>query len=123
MTQPTRQEQATAILDRKARQLASRILGRRANNQADFGEAFNLERIDLLAEIDDPDRLMGLGRNRVGPQNGLYVLLDDDGTYRCYLQERGESSEERRGMSFDEARGHVIDLVILMQGLPYTPPG
>lgn len=123
MSRPTRQEQASAILDRKARQLASEILGRRANNQADFAEAFNLERIDLLTEISDRGRLLGLGRNRVGPQNGLYVLLDDDGTYRCYLQERGVSSSERRGMSFDQAREHVIDLVIQMQGLPYTPPG
>ena len=123
MTQPTRHEQAAAILERRARQLASRILGRRANNQADFAEAFNLERIDLFTEIEDPPRLLGLGRNRVGPQDGLYVLEDDDGTYRCYLQERGESTEERRGLTFDEAREHVIDLVIWMQGLPFTPPG
>ncbi len=123
MERPTRQEQATAILDRKARELASRILGRRANNQADFAEAFNLERIDLLTEIGDTGTLLRLGRNRVGPQNGLYVLQDDDGTFRCYLQERGVSTDERRGMSFDEARDHVVDLVIRMQGLPYAPPG
>lgn len=103
--------------------MASRILGRRANNQDDFSEAFNLERIDLFTEIDTPERLLGLGRNRVGPRDGLYVLLDEDGTYRCYLQERGTSTDERRGLTFDEARDYVIDLVIWLQGLPYTPPG
>jgi len=123
MTRPTRHDQAAAILERRARQFASQILGRRANNQADFAEAFNLERIDLFAAIEDPGRLLGLGRNRVGPQDGLYVIEDDDGTYRCYLQERGESTDERYGLTFDEARNHVIDLVIWMQGLPYTPPG
>lgn len=123
MHRPTRQEQALAILDRKARELASRILGRRANNQADFAEAFNLERIDLLTEIGDTAALLRLGRNRVGPHNGLYVLQDDDGTFRCYLQERGVSTDERRGMTFDEARSHAIDLVIRFQGLPYSPPG
>lgn len=123
VNQPTRQEQAVAILEGRARQLASRVLGRRANNQADFTEAFNLERVDLLSEITDETRLLGLGRNRVGPHNGLYVLIDDDGTYRCYLQERGESTTERRGMSFSEARDYVIDLVIQAQGLPYTPAG
>lgn len=123
MNRPTRQEQAIAILDRKARDMASQILGRRANNQTDFAEAFNLERIDLLTEVGDQEALLRLGRNRVGPQNGLYVLLDDDGTFRCYLQERGVSTDERRGMSFDEARSHVIDLVIRLQGLPYKPPG
>lgn len=123
MTRPTRQEQAAAILDRKARQLASRVLGRRADNRVDFAEAFNLERIDLLTEIGDADRLLGLGRNRVGPQNGLYVLLDDDGTYRCYLQEHGVSTHGRRGMSFGKAREYVIDLVIEVQGLPFTPEG
>jgi hypothetical protein len=123
MDRPTRQEQAAAILDRRARQLASQILGRRANNQTDFIEAFNLERIDLLAEIADAEALLRLGHNRVGPRNGLYVLVDDDGTFRCYLQERGVSSEERRGMDFETARSHVIDLVIQMQGLPYSPPG
>lgn len=123
MNRPTRQEQASAILGRKARELASQILGRRANNQADFAEAFNLERIDLLTEIADTDALLQLGRNRVGPQNGLYVLQDDDGTFRCYLQERGVSTDERRGMGFDEARSFAVDLVIRMQGLPYTPPG
>ena len=123
MDRPTRQEQAAAILGRQARQLASRILGRRANNQSDFTEAFNLERIDLLTEIGDTEALLKLGRNRVGPQSGLYVLQDADGTFRCYLQERGVSSDERRGMDFDTARSHVVDLVIRMQGLPYTPPG
>ncbi len=123
MTRPTRQEQAAAILERNGRGLASRILGRRANNQDDFAEAFNLERIDLLTEIATADRLLGLGRNRVGPRDGLYILLDADGTYRCYIQERGTSAHERRGLTFDEAREHVIDLVIWMQGLPYTPPG
>lgn len=123
MTRPTRQEQAAAILERRARELASRILDRRANNQDDFAEAFNLERIDLFTEIESPMRLLSLGRNRTGPRDDLYILEDDDGTYRAYIQERGISSAERRGMTFDEARDHVIDLVIWMQGLPYTPPG
>lgn len=119
---PTRQEQAQAILHLRARKLASRTLGRTATNTADFAEAFNLERVDLLAEISDPATLLSLGRNVTGPRDGLYVI-DDGGGYRVYLQEKGEIYAEVAGADFDEARNAVIDRLIQLQGLPYRPPG
>ncbi|MFQ5554764.1 MAG: hypothetical protein ACE5GC_05270 [Acidimicrobiia bacterium] len=122
MDRPTRQEQAQAILRLRAQRLASDILGRRATTVADFSEAFNLERIDLIAEIPTPTALLALGRNVVGPRDGLYVL-QDDGAYRVYLQERGDSGQEIRTRSFDEAREAVIDRLLVLGGLPFVPPG
>ena len=122
MERPTRQYQAEAILNRRAWQLASTYLGRRATNADDFAEAFNLERIDLIAAIPTPQVLLGLGRNVVGPRDGLYVL-DDGGSFRVYIQEQGESRDELRGLSFDEARDAVIERVIQLGGLPFTPQG
>jgi hypothetical protein len=119
---PTRQEQAQAILHLRARTLASRTLGRTATNTADFAEAFNLERVDLLAEISDPATLLSLGRNVSGPRDGLYVI-DDAGGYRVYIQEKGEVYGEIAGAGFDEARNAVIDRLIQLQGIPYRPPG
>ena len=121
MTRPTRQEQARAILERRAWKLASHVLGRRATNASDFAEAFNLERIDLLAEIPDTASMLALGRNVVGPRDGLYVL-DDGGVYRVYLQEKGESYYETRG-TFDEARNAVIDRLIQLGGIPLEVEG
>jgi len=120
---PTRRDQAIAILSGRGHQLARTILGRRPVSTADYAEALNAERIDLLAEIPDQEALMKLGRNRVGPANGLYILEEDDGSLRIYTQERGESINELRGLTFDEARDEVIDRVILLSGLPYQPPG
>ncbi len=121
MQRPTRQEQARAILELRAWKLASQVLGRRATNAADFADAFNLERIDLLAEIPDVAALMRLGRNVVGPRDGLYVL-DDGGTYRVYLQEKGETYYETSG-DFETARDAAIDRLVQLGGLPFEIPG
>jgi hypothetical protein len=118
---PTRHEQAIAILKLRGHRLASEILGRRATNAADFSEAFNVERIDLIAAIPDEEALLRLGRNIVGPRDGLYILLAD-GTYRVYTQEKGEAREEIRG-EFDAARDAAIDALLQLGGLPYVPAG
>jgi hypothetical protein len=118
MTRPTRQAQAQAILQRRAAAMASIILDRRASTAADFQEAFTLERVDMIAEIDSADALRTLGANRAGPRDGLYVLEDDDG-FRVYLQEGGIPQNERSGLSFDEAREVVIDRVLLLNGIPF----
>lgn len=102
--------------------MASRILGRRASTVADFEEAFNLERIDLVAEIPDVPSLLRLGRNVVGPRDGLYVL-DDEGTFRVYVQEGGIDRDPVTGADFDQARDAAIDRVLDLQGLPFSPPG
>jgi hypothetical protein len=122
MDRPTRKEQAQAILTLRGQRLASEILGRRASSAADFGEAFNLERIDLLAEIPDGDAMLALGRNIVGPRDGLYVL-DDGGSYRVYIQERGTSMDVVAGADFDTARDAVIERLMVLGGLPFRPPG
>jgi hypothetical protein len=118
MTRPTRQAQAQAILQRRAAAMASRILERRASTAADFEEAFNLERVDMIAEIDTVDALLALGWNRAGPRDGLYVLEDDTG-FEVYIQERGIPQNERSGLSFDEARDEVIDRIVLLNGIPF----
>ncbi len=102
--------------------MASRILGRRATTSADFEEAFTLERIDLLSEIPHPEALLALGRNIVGPRDGLYVL-DDGGSFRVYIQERGTSADVVAGADFDAARDAVIERLMLLGGLPFRPPG
>ena len=122
MDRPTRQEQAEAILTLRAQRVASRILGRRATNAADYAAAFNLEWIDLISEIPDPMALLALGRNIVGPKDGLYILAHGD-TFRVYLQERGISRYEVAGADFDGARDAAIHRLIQLQGMPYTPPG
>ncbi len=122
MTRPTRQEQAQAILRLRAWQLASQILGRRATNAADFAEAFNLERIDLISEIPNPEAMLALGRNIVGPRDGLYII-DDGGRYRIYIQERGEERDGIRDAGFEEARDAVIDRLLQLGGVPYVPAG
>ena len=122
MERPTRQEQAQAILRLGGHRLASQILGRRATTAADFEEAFNLERIDLLSEIATPGVLLSLGRNIVGPRDGLYVL-DDEHSYRVYIQERGVTVRGIAGASFDDAREAAIDYLLQLGGLPYRPAG
>ncbi len=119
MNRPTRQEQAQALLQRKARKMASAVLGRRATTAADFADAFNLERVDIVSEIPDRETLLALGLNRVGPRDGLYILEDADG-FRVYLQERGTPMREQSGLSFDEARDTVIDEVLLLNGIPFS---
>jgi len=116
---PTRREQAQAILQRKGARMASQILGRRATSAADYAEAFTLERIDVIAEIADEQALLAVGRNTVGPRDGLYVL-EEDGTFRVYVQERGIPFYEARGLDFDQAREAVIDRVLMLNGIPFT---
>lgn len=122
MDRPTRQEQAQAILTLKAQRMASRILGRRASGVADFEEAFNLEWVDLISEIPDENSMMALGRNIVGPKDGLYILRDRD-TFRVFLQEKGEDYFVLKGVDFQQARDAVIHRLIQLQGMPFTPPG
>ena len=73
----------------------------------------------MIAEIANEESLLGLGRNVVGPRDGLYVLRREDG-YRVYLQELGEPTREGRGLSFDDARQAAIDIVIMLNGIPWT---
>lgn len=115
---PTRQEQAQAILQRRAASLADAILDRRATGAADFAEAFTLERVDVIAELDSPEALLAVGHNRVGPRDGLYVL-EDEGAFRVYVQERGIPQDELSGLSFDEAREAVIDRALWLNGIPF----
>ena len=122
MDRPTRHEQAEAILARKGARMANAILGRRATNAADFAEAFNVERIDLISAIPDRASLLALGRNVAGPKDGLYIL-DDGATYRVYVQERGIVHDGLAELGFDDARDAAIDRIIHLQGLPYDPPG
>jgi hypothetical protein len=119
MHRPTRQEQAQAILQRKARKLASQILGYRATTVTDFNEAFTLERVDIISEVPDRETLLALGLNRVGPRDGLYILEDPDG-FRIYAQERGIPVRERMDLSFDQARDAVIDELVLLNGIPFS---
>ncbi len=102
--------------------MASRVLGRRATGAADYEEAFNLEWIDLISEIPDEDSLLALGRNIVGPKDGLYILRDGS-QFRVYIQEKGEDNYQLSGIGFEEARDAVIHRLIQLQGMPYTPPG
>lgn len=120
MTEHTRQEQAQAILQRKGRRMASRLLGRAAVTGADFGAAFTLERLDLVAEIRTPADFAALGHERVGPRDGLYILRQPDG-FRVYVQERGIPMRERSGLDFDEAREAVIDHLVVLNGIPWKP--
>ena len=119
MNRPTRQEQAQAILQRKARKMASSVLGRRATTAADFSDAFTLERVDIISEIPDHEILLALGLSRVGPRDGLYILEDKNG-YRVYVQERGIPLRERHNLPFDEARSAVIDELVLLNGIPFS---
>ncbi len=119
MIRPTRQEQAQAVLHRKARTMASRILGYRATTAADFAEALILERVDIISEVPDREALLALGLNRVGPRDGLYILEDPDG-FRVYVQEQGIPVRERPDLSLDEARDAVIDELVLLNGIPFS---
>ena len=121
MDRPTRHEQAVAILKLRGHRLASEILGRRATNAADFAEAFNVEHIDLVAAIPDEEALLLLGRNIVGPRDGLYILRNED-TFRVYTQEKGEAHDEIHG-NLDAARDAVVDALLQLGGVPYVPAG
>jgi hypothetical protein len=114
----TRQEQARAIIENRARRLASKMLGRQATTGTDFQQAMTVERIDLIAEIPDEAALMSLGRNVTGPKNGLYVLDRGDG-FTVYLQHNGEPYEVFAEMTFDEARDVAVDCLVMMNGIPY----
>lgn len=114
----TRQEQAEAIIEQKVRRMASRMLGRQATTAADFDEALNVERIDLIAQVSNDEALMALGRNHAGPKNGLYVLDRPDG-YTVYQQHNGEPHEIRSGLDFDQARDAAIDCLVMLNGIPF----
>ena len=119
MQRPTRQEQAQSILHRKARKMASQVLGHRATTAADFSEALTLERVDIISEIPNSEALLALGLSRVGPRDGLYVIEDSE-RFRVYAQERGIPVRERPDLSFDEARDAVIDELVLLNGIPFS---
>lgn len=121
MDRPTRHDQAIAILKLRGHRMASQILGRRATSAADFEEALNVERIDLVSAIPNVEEMLKLGRNIVGPRDGLYIL-DDGGTFRVYTQESGESKGEVRG-DFLAAREAVVDALVRLGGIPYVPAG
>ncbi len=115
----TRHEQARAIIEQRARKLASRMLGRQASTASDFREALTVERIDLISEVPNHDALMSLGRNVAGPRNGLYILDRPDG-YTVYHQHAGEPYQVFPGCSFDEARDHAIDSLVMLNGIPFA---
>lgn len=118
MSAYTRQDQALAIINQRARRLASRMLGRQATTGSDFQEALTVERIDIIAEIPDHGSLMALGRNHAGPKNGLYVLSHGGG-YTVYQQHNGEPYEIHASLDFDAARDAAIDCLVMLNGIPF----
>ncbi|MGI9666311.1 MAG: hypothetical protein ACR2N2_04305 [Acidimicrobiia bacterium] len=114
----TRQEQAQAIIERRARRVASQMLGRQATTGDDFRAALTVERLDLVAEIPDRESLLALGRNVAGPKNGLYIIEKDTG-YTVYHQHNGVPYEEFSDLSFDAARDAAIDSLVMLNGIPY----
>lgn len=114
----TRQEQARAILEQRARKLASDILGRRATTGSDFRDAFTVERIDLISEIPDETALKQLGRPVAGPKNGLYVLQSGD-RFTVYQQHNGEPYEVFDQLDFEHARDAAIDCLVMLNGIPF----
>lgn len=114
----TRQEQAQAIIEGRVREMASEMLGRRATIASDFSQALTVERIDLLSEIPDHEALMGLGRAKPGPKNGLYVL-DRGGSYTVYQQHDGVPYEVFDDLDFDDARDAAIDCLVMLNGIPF----
>ncbi len=114
----TRQEQARAIIDRKARRVASQMLGRQATTGDDFAAALTVERIDVIAEIPNRGALMALGRNVTGPKNDLYILDRTNG-YTVYQQHNGEPYEVFKGLTFDQARDAAIDCLVMLNGIPF----
>lgn len=119
MTVYTRQEQARAIIERRARRVASEMLGRQATTGADFREALTVERLDLISEIPDHFALMALGRNVAGPKNDLYVLDRETG-YTVYVQHGGEPYEVFEDCTFDQARNHAVDSLVMLNGIPFS---
>jgi hypothetical protein len=118
MSMYTREEQAQAIIDQRARHMASQMLGRQATTGADFAEALTLERIDLIAKIPDDAALRSLGRTIAGPRNGLYVLSHPDG-YMVYQQHNGEPYEVFEHLDFNAARDAAIDCLMMLNGIPF----
>jgi hypothetical protein len=114
----TRQEQARAILDQRARSMASEILGRRATTGSDFREAFTVERIDLISEIPDVNALKALGRPVAGPKNGLYVISSGE-SFTVYQQHNGEPYEIFDNLDFEHARDAAIDCLVMLNGIPF----
>ncbi|MDA2979803.1 MAG: hypothetical protein O3B42_08615 [Actinomycetota bacterium] len=114
----TRQEQARAIIEGRARRVASAMLGRQATTGADFREALTVERIDLVSEIPDDTALKALGRPVAGPKNGLYVIERESG-YTVYQQHGGEPFEVFADLNFDRARDAAIDCMVMMNGIPF----
>jgi hypothetical protein len=114
----TRQEQAQAILQMKARSMASTMLGHHATTGSDFASALTVERIDLVSEVPDRDALVSLGLTVPGPKNGLYILERDTG-YTVYQQHNGEPYEVFDGLTFDQARNAAIDCIVMMNGIPF----
>jgi len=114
----TRQEQAQAIIDQRARRMASQMLGRQATTGSDFREALTVERIDLIAEIPDANALLSLSRNVAGPKNGLYILDRPDG-YTVYQQHNGEPYEVFEGLDFESARDAAVDCLVMLNGIPF----
>lgn len=114
----TRQEQARAIIEGKARRTASVMLGRQATTGADFREALTVERIDLVSEIPTEAALKALGRGVAGPKNGLYVIERPTG-YTVYQQHGGEPYEVFADLDFDKARDAAIDCIVMMNGIPF----
>ncbi|MGI9585616.1 MAG: hypothetical protein ACR2N7_08510 [Acidimicrobiia bacterium] len=114
----TRRDQARAVIDRSARRMASKMLGRQATTASDFEQALTLERIDLVAEITNEEALLALGRTTAGPKDGLYILPRPDG-FTVYLQHGGEPHEPQSNLTFDQARDAAIDCLVLLNGIPY----
>ncbi|MCZ7532256.1 MAG: hypothetical protein M5U23_02400 [Acidimicrobiia bacterium] len=114
----TRQEQAQAILEGKARRMASAVLGRQATTGSDFRDALSVERIDLISEIKDDVALRALGQSMAGPKNGLYIIDKPEG-YTVYLQHNGEPYEVFTNLDFNAARDAAIDCLVMMNGIPY----
>lgn len=115
----TRQDQARAIIERRARRIASEMLGRQATTGADFAAALTVERLDLISEVPSHDALMDLGRNVPGPRNDLYVLFRD-GRYTVYHQHNGEPYEVFDDLDFDTARDRAIDSLVMLNGIPFA---
>lgn len=108
-------EQIQMILEGRAIRFAQERLGLKSPGASDFAKLFNVSRQDIQAYV----RTHGLPTRacfrRPGSADGNY-LIQEDGSYVVYYQERG--------CRFDEFRyGNLKDAELVLAGMILGPSG
>ena len=109
------EEQIRALLQGRGFDMARSLFGLTVLSGNEYAKVFTVKREEVLAYVQEFGFPPGCYYDRPRQGDGPY-MLEDEGEYVIYCQERGQRLDETRHKSKAKAQAIMVDLLLGLSG-------